>query len=295
MLWTSPHVLGHHCDMPYPKDEDEEDVFEYDPEAAEDGWTALVSNRAAVGSTPLPSLDLASVAILGLRAARRLLVPETRAPFEAQLPQFFDPAILDRLGPAAWAVWYGETRRRTLEATSSGGKLSVKTLERSTDVKQRMLRVVSHALGEHPKAGREVESIRAGRGFADLGQDLVRLAGLYEKYRKIVEKDGLYYDAADVSLAKSLAGQILFEMGESQTQELTELKGELAQAFVVLRQDYDTVRRYAAAFWNDDDYFPSLYTTGPSSRSSSKKSSDTDPGSSDPTPAPVTPVPTDAR
>lgn len=280
--------------MPYSNDEDEEDVFEYDPEAAEDGWTALVSNRAAVGTASLPSLDLASVAILGLHAARRLLVPETRAPFEAQLPQYFDPAILDRLGPAAWAVWYGETRRRTLEATSSGGKLSVQTLERSTDVKKRMLRVVTHALDEHPKAGLEVESIRAGSGFTDLGQDLIRLAALYERYRKIVEKDGLYYDAADVSLAKSLAGQILFELGESQTQELTKLKGELAQAFVVLREDYDTVRRFAAAFWNDDDHFPSLFTARTANRSSTKKSSDPDAGSSDPTPAPVTPVPTDA-
>lgn len=100
-----------------------------------------------------------------------------------------------------------------------------------------------------------------GRGFEDLGQDLTDLAALYAEYRPIVKEAGLHYDAADEAAAKSLAGQILFELGETQTKELAAAKLDLARAFVVFERDYNTIRRYAAAFWNDDDYFPSLYTT----------------------------------
>ncbi len=279
-----PRLSTHHGPMPTSPGE-EDLVFQYDPEAAENGWNATAANRSAVGPASLPSVDLSDVAVLGLRTARTLLRPEIRRPYEAQLAEVFDPAILDRLEPASWAVWFGDSLRRKLESTTSAGKLSVDTLERSTTVRKRMVRVAEYTLIDHPKAGRQVEAIKAGRGFADLGRDLTDLSGLYRDYRGIVSQGGLHYQATDEALAKTLAAQILFELGESQTEALKKIKLELSQAFALLKHDYNKIRRFAAAFWDDDDYFPSLFTASSSSSSSSSSKKSSEPVKP---PAPVT-------
>lgn len=266
---------------------EEEFVFHYDPEAAENGWNATAALRSAVGTASLPSVNLSDVAVLGLRASRKLLRPEIRRPFEVQLAEFFDPATIDRIEPASWAVWYGDALRRKLESITSSGKLTVTTLEQATNVKDRMMRVVEYALANHPKAGRQIEIIRRGRGFMDLSRDLTDLSVLYADYRDIVSQAGLHYQASDELLAKTLSAQILFELGENQTEALKKIKLELAQAFEVLKKDYNKVRRFAAAFWDDDNYFPSLYAA-----SGSSSSGRTSTQSSEPTP-PVTPSPAD--
>ena len=236
------------------------DELHYDPEAAENAWTATADLRSAVGASTLPALDLADASVLGLRVSRDILKPEVRGKFE-KLPQdLFDHDLLDRIEPASWALWYGATRMLSLGAIVDGGKVRVKTLDAAKAVRDRMLLVADYMLSTDPDAGREIADIKSGHGYADLAGDLTRLAALYQKYESVVSKGGAHYDAADVDAAKASAGQILYELGDSEEKQYREMKGETARAFVVLQDAYDTVRRWAAAIWADPDYIPSLYS-----------------------------------
>jgi hypothetical protein len=238
------------------------DELHYDPEAAENGWNATADLRSEVGPSTLPALNLTDVSVLGLRVSRELMKPEVRAPFEKLATiNLFDVSLLDRIEPASWAVWYGDTRIDTLTMTVGRGKLRVETVDKATAIRGRMLRVGEYMLSTNAKASRELADIRSGHGYADLAKDLVRLASLYQTYAEVVSKGGAHYDAADVDTAKAISGEILYELGDSEEKELSNMKDETARAFVVLESAYETVRRWAGAIWDDPDYFPSLYST----------------------------------
>ena len=236
------------------------DELHYDPKAAENAWTATADLRSAVGAATLPALDLGDASVLGLRVSRDLLKPEVRGKLEKLPKDLFDHDLLDRIEPASWALWYGDQRMRTLAATVDGGKVQMKTLDAAKAVRDRMLLVTDYMLSSDPAAARVIADIKSGHGYSDLAGDLTRLAGLYQKYESVVSKGGAHYDAADVDAAKASAGQILYELGDSEEKQYRAMKVETAQAFAVLENAYDTVRRWAAAIWADPDYIPSLYS-----------------------------------
>lgn len=246
----------------------EGEAFKYEAEAAENGWHATASLRAAIGPRPLPSLNLPNVAIHVLKTSRDLLDPAVRARFEKVPAELFDHGLLDRLEPAAWAVWYGHTLCASLASDSGGAKVSEATLALATTIKTRMLRVAEYTLLDHPKAMREVAAIRSGSGYADLARDLTRLAWLYTNHPTLVSGGGVHYDPEDVVRAKEAAAAILYETGESQPQELVKAKGETGAAFVVLQDTYQRIGRWGDALWNTDDYLPSLYSLRSLSRRS---------------------------
>ncbi len=256
---------------PMPNTTDTAGHSTYDPQAAESGWRATAGLRAAVEDAHLPSVDLADVSILGLHISRELLQPDVRSRFERQDPQSFDHALLDRIEPASWGLWYANTRRASLEATAGGGRVKGTTLEQALATKARMMRVCEYMLVDDPKAGLEIASIRGGTGHKDLASDLTRLAALYDGHAELLASGGgRYYDASDSAAAKASAGQILFELGEGQAKALQDAKDDAARAFVVLQDAYDRIRRWAAAIWNDDDRLPSLFSVRPSGRGQSK-------------------------
>ena len=259
-------------------DTTEETPFTYDPEAAERGWRATASLRAAVDGASLPSIDLDDAAVLALRVSRWLLEPEVRRAFEALPAVHFDHSLIDRIEPAAWALWYSNTIRVTVGATESGGRVSEATLEAAVTRKARMQRVCTYMLADHPKDSLEVASIRSGTGHKDTARDLTRFAALYTKHADwFAEKAGEFYDPADVAGANASAAAILFELGETEAKALKDAKDDTARAFAVLNTAYNRVGRWAAAIWDSDDRMPSLFTVR-SSGTSKPRSTTTETG-----------------
>lgn len=257
-------------------DTTEETPFTYDPEAAESGWRATASLRAAVDGASLPSLDLDDAAVLGLSVSRWLLKSEVRRAFEALPADHFDHALVDRIEPASWALWYSNSIRMSVEATESGGRVQEATLDAALATKARMMRVCAYMLADHPKDGVEVASIRAGTGHKDTARDLTRLAALYTKHAAwFAEKAGEFYDPADVNAANGSAAAILFEIGETEAKALKDAKDDTARAFAVLNTAYNRLARWAAAIWDDDDLMPSLFTVRTSASAKPKATTET--------------------
>lgn len=245
-------------------DTGEEGALTYDPEAAEEGWIATASLREAVDASALPSVDVDDVAVLGLRVSRELRKPEMRAAFEAMPAEHLDHSLLDLIEPAAWALWYSNTRRISLEATESGGKVDAATLALALAIKARMMRVCSYMLADHPKDAAEVSAIRSGTGHTDTARDLTRLAALYEKHAdSFAAEAGVHYDPADAVAAKASAAAILFQIGETEAKVLNDAKKDTARAFVVLLTAYNTLVRWADAIWPGEERMPSLYSVRP--------------------------------
>ncbi len=115
--------------------------------------------------------------------------------------------ITDLIEPLSWGLWYANTERITLEATSAGGRVSMATLNAGGSVKERMLKVADYILSDQPTAAREITDIRSGTGHTDLATDLTRLAKLYDAHAATLADDGgKHYRAEDSTEAKRLAG-----------------------------------------------------------------------------------------
>lgn len=254
--------------MPWKLDRNE--PFDYDPEVAERGWRETADIRRSAPAGPLPPVDLSDVAILALSVARDLMKPEMRAPFERLPPELFDVGLLDRLEPLAWALWYSNTQRLSVEAAAEGSSITAATLSTALEVKARMMRVCEYVLIDHPTVGREVADIRSGTGHKDLATDLTRLANLYDLHEGLLaEMGGGHYRRSDSDDAKRLASRILYELSRGQAKAVKDAKDDTSRAFTVLRDAYDRIRRWAAATWNEDDYLPSLFSVRPYTRKSS--------------------------
>jgi len=232
----------------------------YDERVGEQSFGNTAELRATYSDATLPSVELHQSAAIALnvvkqlkepqRAARLKLIPESLLPYEMR----------ERLEPAAWAVWYASVRRTSAEVSESSAKVSVNTLTKATETKARMMRVVEYILGDHPEAGSEVESIRAGTGHFDLAMDLSRLAVLYRDYAEDLADAGRRYRPKDQGLANSLSGSILRELGSTDSPHAVKTRDDAARAFRVLEDTYGTMRRWAVAAFDDaEQWYPSLY------------------------------------
>ncbi len=244
--------------------------IEYDADAAERGWEATKSLRDAIESASLPNLDLKNAARLGLSAAQIVLKPEIRRRYELLSPKLFDHAILDRIEPAAWAVWFAETRREPAEARDSTVQVDVAIIAKALDMKTRMLKVCDYVLVD-PKDLAEVASIRSGQGYMDLASDLSRLATLYTKHSKVfADGGGVHYRASDLRDAKRTSAEILAELSAGETPPVQKAKADAALAFAVLQSAYDELRIWQAPLFRKD-VFPTLYALRPRRSGASTK------------------------
>jgi hypothetical protein len=254
--------------------------FVYDAQSAERGYRDTVALRAEVKDATLPALDLQKAAIFGLRMASELEKPETRAKFARLHDELLSPSIVNRVGPAAWALWYASAQRETADAAASAQRLSLETLKRADELRKRMMRVAEYMFADDTDLGSEVASIRAGTGHADLASDLTRLAAIYDAKKALLSAAGEHYRAGDAKQARLVVGAILSELALGESKSATEARMEAARAFVVLASAYDRVRRFAWAMFEDGETrFPSIYSIRTSSRS--RSSGDSDGGDSD--------------
>jgi hypothetical protein len=236
----------------------------HDPAAAKNAFVAMSARRDALTKDSLISvtLDVQEATILALSVSRFLADPEPCARFALLNAKLFDPAHVADLEPAALAASHAYVELQSARAQSTEAKLPVSLVEKSSEVKERMLECAEYLFKRHKKLAKEVASIRIGRGHRDRASDLLRLAKIYEDEKSTVEKDPLNYRADDAAKARSYAQEILTELGNAQSAEEQRCTANLARAWTLLRAAYDEVRTAGQFLYRreePEEKFPSLY------------------------------------
>ena len=89
-----------------------------------------------------------------------------------------DPGVVADLLPAAQAVLHTQTRLAMTEAQQPGPRLPTDLIDQATALRERMLRVVEYHLTDTAEHEKEIASIKAGQGYADLAEDLARICAM---------------------------------------------------------------------------------------------------------------------
>lgn len=172
----------------------------------------------------------------------------------------FDVALFDALRDRALAAWYARERFVAAQRQLSSAKLPAQVVAQATEVRGRMLRVVQYYLPNNA----EVREIRGGVGYTDLASDLSCLVQLYEGPMTGMPVDGVHFDAQDLGRAKTLFKAIINELTSQGNGDYETWQEQLARAFTLLRDTYDTIRAAALFVFRNEPLvqarFPSLFT-----------------------------------
>ena len=191
-------------------------------------------------------VDLRRAARQGLTLAQLVAQPEQQARF-AKLPSdLFDPSHLERLVLASWALWYTTQARASSEQAERGIRMPEALLAESRELKEAMWKTLEFYVGDAPEVARELQSIRAGKGYQDLASDLSRLATLYETHSASLSSDTKRYKPTDHERARSLAGQLLRELSAPEGETWTQLQARIWTLFL---RSYQEIRATGAYLW----------------------------------------------
>ncbi len=247
-----------------------------DPAAAKKAYEAMSPRMAALakGDLALLNVDGQAASIIALTVSRFLAEPETRARFALLHVKTFDPAHLGDLPTIALTVSHAYVELQSARAQTTEARLPVKLVDDATAVKERMLECAEYLFKRHGKLSKEVASIRAGTGYRDTASDLLRLAKIYEDEKATVEKDPVNYRDTDAAEARTLAQDILTELGKAQSAEEQRCVAALTRAWTLLRTAYGEVQ-WAGQFLyrheEPDEKFPSLHQSSGNGRSKKAK------------------------
>ncbi len=238
-----------------------------DPAAAEKAFLGLKSSLLALNADHLTAVnvDVQRAAITACAVGRWLKQPDVRARFATLPAKEFKIAHVDDLESVALAAWHITIELLTAGSGSSEAMLPISLVEDATVVKQRMLALLEYYLSDHPVDSKEVASIKAGTGYADLASDLLRLAKLYRKHAAAVALDTKHYVATDAHDAKKHGMEIVKLLGDAKNMDEKAWTDLLARAWTLLNMTYDEVS--AAGEWlfrheGGAERFPSLYVSG---------------------------------
>jgi len=176
-------------------------------EDAANAWRVVADEVDALvhGKTLRVNLDLQAFATRAGGVLTSLLAhDELRVAFERiAAAGFFDPTLLERLGRYLPALWYVAHMQKD-EATTTSQALPPELLEAASQRRQRMLKVARHHLDEHPEEKPRLEAIKHGNDRARLANDLVTLAGIYQRHRETLQSDRFYrHDDAPKAMSDS--------------------------------------------------------------------------------------------
>jgi len=151
----------------------------------------------------------------GDRVVRFVREPNVHARFASLPKKEFSMSCIDDLENGAAALFYAYSEVRTHGATASEVRVPIATVDTGTQIRARMLKLLTYYLEGDPIVGQELTDIRAGAGYLDLATDLSRLAALYETHKATIKNDPLLYQASDAKEALSTARQILEALGDA--------------------------------------------------------------------------------
>ncbi len=264
-----------------------------DPKQAREAYEALEAELEAISPEKLLRVRVdaqrASVHAFGIAERDRA---DDRAEAFAKLVEggAIAPHPCDRLAQLALATWYARQQQLRYLARS-GFVVPAAVTEAGTSIKERMLKVMTYAFGEHPDYAAEIESIRRGSGYQDLANDLQQLADLYDDsdVAAVISKDPIHYRASDPADARTHAAAIFRALG-FENADAAQWTSRVQRAYTALDDTY-TEHCHAGAllFFRHEDvsvtYPPSLISVV---RASPSKPDVQLPEALDP------PVPTDA-
>ena len=248
-----------------------------DADSAEAALAALTPRllRLAAETIDQPRVDVRAAASFVLSE----VVPRVTAPALARRLQSlpaaeFDFSAVADLKPAALAVLASQAEQAATAAQSSGVRLPAELHEEATLVKARMLKVCAHQFEDHPRLGAEVADIRAGVGYLDLAEDLLRLAALYKTEAATVALDRRYYDTKDLGRARALAERITGELRHGQSGNAARDLAWRAYAFLEARyEEVASACRFLERKAGGAEQYPSLRAaTGQNRRRRTKDS-----------------------
>jgi hypothetical protein len=167
----------------------------------------------------------------------------------------FKLAVLAVLGDLQWALTYAQT------VGKDGGDVGEEVIALSKDGKALrgdMVMVLRYCVTDSVTQA-TLDDIERGRGYADLCDDLIRLAALYVQHREVLAKDTLRYNAAHAEQAQDLAEAIVSGLASTQDKAQRDLYQRL---WTLLAQSYGEVHKTALWLLRDEpgkhDDFPSL-------------------------------------
>ena len=255
------------ADTPVVSSSDDGSPDSIDAAAAERAYLSIEPRLLALPLDRVTTLqvDLQRVAIKTAAIGRFIREPAIRKRFASLPAAEFQQAHVEDVLVLAQAAWHAGVEQRVALAASSEAKLPVSLVNEATQVKQRMLRLVTYHFAEDPVDGAEIASIVQGTGYDDLASDLVRLARLYKKHGAAVKRDPKNYVASDATDARKLAQHIVDLLGEARNQEQKSWNDLVNRLWTVLSEVYAEVSAAGRWLFRHDDpegRFPSLFVVG---------------------------------
>ena len=150
-------------------------IDDIDPQAARQAFAELTPLLDELATYRKANLDINRAAIVAASVGRLVKRPAVRARFAALPAAEFDIDHVDRLESAALATWHASVNLRTATVHSSAAQVPEDVADEVTEVKQRMMRVLTYYLAEDSEVASELSDIRAGTGHIDSAVDLVRI------------------------------------------------------------------------------------------------------------------------
>lgn len=232
----------------------------YDARLGQSAFDSLAPARdALVDVAPAPRLDLGAVAVVALGVAARIAQPAMRNRFRG-IEREVSPALIDRLEPAAWALWYAQMQRDTHEATTSEAMLPAELVQSSTALRGTMISVAKYVLADDATVAREIAAIVSGGGYLDLAGDLGRLATLFDDHAATLALDRIRYRSDQPAQARALASRIVKALGQTTTRPW---HTAVDRSYAVLDATYEPIRELGRAMYRRESpeaLFPSLFS-----------------------------------
>lgn len=234
--------------------------MEFDEVQAKQSFEALEPEARALDEALLVPVrvDLRRAARQGLALAQLVAQPEQQARFALVPAELFDASHLSRVGALSWALWYTTQARASAEQAERGARVGEELLTEARDLKETMWKTLEFYVGDAPEVARELQSIRAGKGYQDLASDLSRLATLYETHSAHLSSDTKRYKPTDHERARSLAGQLLREISPPEREAWTQIQ---ARVWTLFLKSYQEVRATGAYVWRAEEAKAGLFSS----------------------------------
>lgn len=252
----------------------------YHPDAGKKALQALTPRLDALAESDFVTLkvDVEAATYAALGVAGFIAAPHIHARF-ARLPaEEIDPAHVDGLGSACFAMLYALGEARAAGALATDVKVPPETQAEAVKIETRMQAVCEYLLSDDPDISPELDRLRPGSGPRDTANDLLGYARIYDLRPGIVKSDPKNYQPGDAEKARELAGKIIQALSAAMTPKARVAYDRYARMWTWLSRTHDEVR--FAGLWllrNDpqrDQRFPSLFAAGRSGGGRPKKATD---------------------
>jgi hypothetical protein len=237
---------------------------EFDPVVGEEAFRAKEPALRALKPEQviLPNCSASATAVAALRLVGVLRAPERSALLALIPADLMRGASVDELEQVAWALWFVHSRCQSLAAIATKVTVDVNTVDESTTLRARMLRVLDYHFENHPGMQSELADIRSGQGYQDMATDLTRLAGHYNAHKDKLSVDKVRYDPADEARARAVAKRILKALMEAtKGNDIADLRN---RAWTKVVWNYSVLKAAADFIWQGNPrelaLFPSLRT-----------------------------------